>query len=180
MVDVSTSAVSIKFYSIFSQYLLHLSICGENMHQFVHVVKTHEEENLLLLKKGGKMAVFNISIPSRAGLACGVVFLPHSATCRPEQILTAANLIRVVGAIHVVVALLVFANALAVGAGELVRGASHCGTTGNSVTSNRKYTLTTHHDSRSIPQSGPRPEQRRVSPGEPHLHTCSRRSGPDS
>lgn len=83
-----------------------------------------------------------------------MVFLPHSALCRPEQILTAANLVRVVGAVHVVVALLVFADALAVGAGELVGGAAHCGTTtGNSVTSNRKYTLTTHHDNGSIPST---------------------------
>lgn len=83
-----------------------------------------------------------------------MLLLPHSAFCWLKQILTAANLVRVVGAVHVVVALLVFANALAVGAGELVRGAAHCGTrTGNSVTSNRKYTLTTHHDSGSIPST---------------------------
>ena len=40
--------------------------------------------------------------------------------------LTAAVLVRVVRTVHVVVALLVFADALTVGAGELIRGTADC------------------------------------------------------
>ena len=43
-----------------------------------------------------------------------------------ELRLTAAALVRVVRAVRVVVALLVFSDALTVGAGELVRRTAHC------------------------------------------------------
>ncbi len=39
--------------------------------------------------------------------------------------LTAADLVRVVGTVHVVVTLLVFSDALTVGAGELIRRTAH-------------------------------------------------------
>lgn len=43
-----------------------------------------------------------------------------------KNVLTAANFIRVVCAVHVVVALLVFANTLTVVTGELIRRALNC------------------------------------------------------
>lgn len=51
---------------------------------------------------------------------------PVTPLLGPVERLTAADLIRVVGAVHVVVTLFVFSNALAVGAGELVGRAADC------------------------------------------------------
>lgn len=48
-----------------------------------------------------------------------------------ELRLTAAALVRVVRAVHVVVALLVFPDALTVRAGELIRRTAHCETHGD-------------------------------------------------
>lgn len=102
--------------------------------------------------------------------------------------LTAADLVGVVRAVHVVVALLVFPDALTVGAGELIGRTANCNTSKQNKTSKFsnggkiKTVITDVTDTEDLmeawsPVRAPFRAGRRL---PSHLHTCSHPTGPGS